>query len=455
MADTTNLQENEHAPEDGALFKPWYCNYVLGVLFLGYVFNAMDRSVLGVLLESIKQTFDASDTQLGLLGGIAFALFYATMGIPIAALADRYSRVNVLSVCIGLWSVMTALCGVATNFIMLLLARIGTAVGESGGSPPSHSLIADYFPVSKRATALSIYALAIPIGGAMGMFFGGWLNELYDWRIAFIVVGLPGVLVALLVRLTVKEPPRGYADKASAATVNADAPSIPEAIRFLWRCVSFRHLTLAAGTHSFVWYSGSTWNAAFFMRSHEMGSGETGTLLSIFQFIGIIGTFLGGYLSDKISVRKNDRRWYMWVPGIACLGMVPLQFVAYLSNNMYLVICLFSILMILASMFFGPSFAMTQALATLRVRAIAISILLFMQTLIGLGLGPLFVGMISDGLAAGAGISSLRYAMVIVGLVNIWAAAHYFLGARTLLQDLAHTEALVKATDEGANLQPS
>ncbi|OGT70526.1 MAG: hypothetical protein A3I78_02865 [Gammaproteobacteria bacterium RIFCSPLOWO2_02_FULL_56_15] len=436
------------AGSGGVRYSPGYCNYVLGVLCLGYVFNSMDRSVLGVLLESIKEQFNASDTALGLLGGISFALFYAVMGIPLAALADRFNRRNLLAICISAWSLMTALCGAATSFLILLLARIGTAVGESGGSPPSHSLIADYFPVSRRATALSVYALAIPIGGALGIFLGGWFNEFYGWRMAFFLVGLPGILVGLLVRYTVQEPPRGHADQASADMAAAKAPQLLEALKFLWSRKSFRHLTMAAGTHSFVWYSGSNWNAAFFMRSHDLGSGETGTYLSIFQFIGIIGTFLGGYLSDRISTRRNDRRWYLWVPGIACLVMVPLQWVAYLSPNLSLVMALFAVLMILASLFFGPSFAMTQALATLRTRAVAISILLFMQTLIGMGLGPLFVGMISDALESTAGDDSLSFAMAIVGFFNVWAALHYFLGARVLRQDLAATEALLKSVAE-------
>jgi len=450
LTQTSNAPDGVQEQTVEPLFKPWYNKYVLGVLFLGYVINAMDRSVLGVLLESIKAEFHASDAQLGLLGGIAFALFYATMGIPIAALADRYSRVNVLSICVAMWSIMTALCGAATNFYMLLAARVGTAVGEAGGSPPSHSLIADYFPVKDRATALSIYALAIPIGGFLGSTSGGWFDQWFGWRAAFILVGLPGVLVALLVKLTVKEPPRGYADKASAAVVNADAPSIPEAIKYLWQRKAFRHLTIAAGAHAFVWYGGSTWNSPFFIRSHDLSRGEAGTLVGTFLLIGIIGTFLGGYLSDKLSVAKNDRRWYMWVPGIACVAMVPVQVVSYLAPNLYVVCASFSVMVILASMFFGPSFAVTQAVATLRIRAIAISILLFMQTLIGMGLGPWITGVISDYLQPSYGDHSLRYAMVIVGLVNIWAAVHYYLGSRSLREDFEHTAAITQAANDNA-----
>lgn len=434
------------ASAGNSVFKPHYRYYVLGVLFLGYVFNAIDRAILGVLLEPIRLEFGVSDTMLGLLGGIAFALFYATMGIFLAALADRTNRRNVLAVCIALWSIMTALCGAAINFVMLLLARIGTAVGEAGGSPPSHSLISDYFPLRERATALSIYALGIPIGQMIGVFCGGWLNEFYGWRMAFIIIGLPGILVALLVRFTVAEPPRGLSDKVSSARSGTQAPPILQVLGYLWNLKSFRHLCLAAGLHSFVWYSGSVFNAVFFIRTHDMSTGEAGTWLSMFALIGTIGTFCGGFIADKLSIRRKERRWYLWVPGIATLTMVPFQFSSYLSADLVYTIPSFCIMVVLASMFFGPSFAMTQALAPLRMRSVATSLLLFIQTLIGLGLGPLFVGIISDQLAPSFGTYSIAWSLVIVGLVNIWAACHYFWGSRTLRADLDATTAL--STDE-------
>lgn len=427
------------------LFSKRYRNYVLGVLFLGYAMNALDRSILGILLEPIRVEFGASDTQLGLLGGIAFAIFYSTLGIPIAAIADRTNRRNVLTIAIALWSGMTAVCGMAVSFIMLLFARIGTAVGEAGGSPPSHSLIADYFPIEKRGTALSVYALAVPMGIMLGNLGGGWGNELFGWRMTFILAGLPGLFVALLVFTTVKEPPRGYSDQVMPSTASTEAPGLIEVFKLLWKRTSFRHLSLAAALHSFVWYGGSTFNAPFFIRSHAMSTGEAGTWLAIFAGVGTIGTFLGGYLADRLSARNKDRRWYLWVPGIATLVMVPFQFFGYLAPSLWVAIPTFGIMVIFASFFFGPSFAMTQALVTLRMRAVAASILLFVQTLIGLGLGPLFTGIISDILAPALGSDSLRYALVIVGLVNIWAAGHYFWGARTLRRDLSDTEALTKA----------
>ena len=423
---------------------PAYPYWVLALLFLGYISNTMDRAILGVLLEPIRQEFNATDTQLGLLGGIAFAFFYSTLGIPIAALADRSNRCNVLSLCIAVWSAMTTLCGAATNFFMLLFARVGTAIGEAGGSPPSHAMISDYFPLKKRATALSIYALGVPLGTMLGNFLGGRLSDLIGWRGAFITVGLIGLPLTLLIRCTVREPPRGYADRVSGNVPppSQPAPDLWTTFRYLWQRTSFRHLTLAAALHSYVWYSGSNWNASFFIRSHGMNTSAAGDTIAQLALIGVIGTFLGGFLSDWLSVRFGDRRWFMWVPGTGCLVMVPFQFGSYLSPTLSSALPSFVVMIILASLFFGPSFAMTQALAPLRMRAVATSLLLFMQTIIGMGLGPITVGKISDHLKPEYGNQSLAYGLVIVGLLNVWAAVHYFWGARRLRDDLATTEAL-------------
>ncbi len=437
-------------PGGPALYQsPAYPYWVLALLFLAYVSNTMDRAILGVLLEPIRQEFNATDTQLGLLGGIAFAFFYSTLGIPIAALADRVSRRNVLALCIAVWSIMTALCGAATSFLMLLLARIGTATGEAGGSPPSHAMISDYFALKKRATALSIFALGVPLGTMLGNLLGGRLNDLIGWRGAFIIVGLVGLPLALLIRLTVREPPRGYAD-AATGTVPPPSQPVPDlwtTFRYLWSRTSFRHLTLAAALHSYVWYSGSTWNASFFVRSHGMTTSAAGDTIAMLALLGATGTFLGGFLSDRLSVRFGDRRWYMWVPGIGCLVMVPFQFASYLLPDLSSAIPSFIVMVILASLFFGPSFAMTQALAPLRMRAVATSILLFIQTIIGLGLGPFTVGLISDQLAPTHGARSLAYGLVVVGLLNLWAAGHYYWGARRLREDLATTAALAVASE--------
>jgi MFS family permease len=413
---------------------------VLGVLFVAYVSNSVDRGILSILLEPIKLEFTLSDTELGLLGGLAFAIFYSTLGLPIAALADRTSRRNVLAFSIALWSVATALCGAAANFWQLVAARVGTAIGEAGGTPPSAALIADYFPAERRATALSIYALAIPIGGMLGSFGGGWGNELLGWRLTFVCAGLPGLIIAALVFLTVREPRRGLSDNVPAALADEKAPRVGETLRLLWSKSSFRHLSFGAALHSLVLYGTATFNTSFFVRSHDMTTGEAGNWLALFLGLGAIGTFLGGYLSDRMSRATGDRRWYLWIPAIGCIAMVPFQFTGYLTDSLIVIAPSFVLMTVLASFYFGPSAAMTQALVTLRMRAVAASFLLFIQTIISLSLGPVIVGMLSDALAPRYGAEALRYSLVIVGLVNIWAGLHYFLGARSLRADLDATE---------------
>jgi MFS family permease len=443
------VQTTQQAPaaQSPLLTKTWYTYYVLVLLTLGYVINTMDRSqILAASLQAIKKEFAASDFQMGVLTGIPFAVFYAVMGIPIAAWADRSSRRNVLAIAVASWSAMTGIFGMAVNYAMLFAARVGTAIGEAGGSPPSHSLISDYFAKSRRGTAFAIYALGVPIGSSLGAKFGGWGTQHLGWRNTFILAAAPGIVLAVLMWLTVKEPPRGLSDGISrAAAERAPVPGMFEVLGTLWQKRSFRHLTLAAALHSVVWYASSAFNNAFLQRSHQMTASEAGNWIALLSLIAGVGTFLGGFAADRLSARKNDRRWYLWVPGIATLLCVPFQFLSYLSADRAVVFPSFVGLMFMAAMFFGPSFAMTQALATLRMRSVATSLLLFIQTLIGYGLGPSVTGFISDALEASYQQDSLRYALVIIGVVNVWAAVHYVLAGRTVRQDLEATERLATA----------
>jgi MFS family permease len=425
------------------LSRTWYWYYVLALLTICYVANVVDRSqVLAASLQAIKREFNATDAQLGILSGLPFAIFYSFLGIPLAAWADRSSRRNVLAWSCALWSAATGVCGLAVNFTMLFSARVFTAIGEAGGSPPSHSLISDYFPKLKRGTAFSIYALAVPVGTAIGAAVGGWGTHHIGWRQTFYLVGFPGLALALLVRATVVEPPRGYADYGGNAPAKAKAPPVREVLSFMFSRPSFFHLSLAAALHSVVWYASGAFNNAFFQRSHALTAEQAGYWISFFSAVGGVGTFAGGYLADKLSKSKSDRRWYLWVPGIATFLCVPFQFFAYLSPNMSAVLPAFGAMTFMAAVFFGPSFAMTQAISPLRMRSVATSLLLLVQTLIGQGIGPWLAGFISDKLRPSMAASSLRYALVIVGLVNIWAAVHYFIGARSLRADLEGTEKL-------------
>ena len=434
---STSSNTRTRVSADSTLDNPSYQYYVLVVLVLGYIFNTMDRSVLGIVLQPIKEELHLSDAALGYLQGLAFAIFYSVLGVPIARFADRWSRVNVLAISIAIWTASTALCGAAYNYATLFLFRCTTGIGEAGGSPPSHSLISDYFAGSKRATALAVYAMAVPIGTAIGNVVAGHSNDWYGWRWTFVIVGAPGLLVALLAWLTIKEPPRGYSDKGK---VRQDTPPFLEVFRFLLTRKSFVHMSVAAAAHSVMWYAGSSWNPSFFVRAHGMNTSSAGNYLAAFALVGAIGSFAGGFLADRFSVRNSDRRWYMWVPAIACLCMVPFQFFAYLSPQLAVVVPTFAVMVFLASMFFGPSFAMGQSLATVRMRAMSASVLLFIQNIIGLTIGPALVGVISKHL--GDDGTSLRYAMVIVGVSNIWAAFHYYMGSRTYREDLEATARL-------------
>ncbi len=416
-------------------FSPAYRAYALGLLVVVYVFNFIDRSILGILVEPISKELGASDTMMGFLGGIAFAFFYTLLGIPIARLADRGSRRNVLAVCLALWSGATALCGFAANFFQLLLARVGVAVGEAGGSPPSHSMISDMFPPDRRATALAIYALGIPIGTMLGNLGGGWINENFDWRTAFMVVGAPGVVLAIIVRFTLREPPRGVVEGFKPSDGD-ETPPVKEVFRHLWSRRSFRFMSLGAALHAFVGYGVGYWIPAMFSRSHGLGTQEMGTALFYLGFASIAGTFLGGYMGDKLGAR--DARWYVWLPGLATLISLPFSMFAYLYDIPYAALWVLSVHYLLAAYYLGPTFALTQGMVGIRMRALASSILLFVLNIIGLGLGPQFTGIASDVINANTdlGADSLRWALVVSLVFNVLSALFYLMAGKTLRKDL-------------------
>ena len=426
---------SEREPE----FSPGASRYALGLLVVVYVFNFVDRSILSILQESIKADLDLADWQLGLLQGIAFAVLYSTLGIPIARYADRGVRRTIIAVSIFVWSGMTAATGLARGFTELALARLGVGVGEAGCSPPAHSLISDYFPPHKRATALAIYSLGIPIGGAIGNFAGGWINQLFDWRTAFMVVGIPGLALAILVRFTLREPTRGYWEGGTEPSGKADPPreSAVDVILYMARLRSFLHLAFAGSLHAFYGYGAAAFIGSFFIRIHEFETGELGTWLAVIGITsGALGTFLGGYIGDRIG--QKDPRWYAWLPAISTAIGVPFAFLFYLWPDGRTALMIYTIPAALAGMYLGPTFAMTQALVPPRMRALASAILLFILNMIGLGLGPLVVGIVSDLLEPTYGIEAIRYALVsIVVICASWSVIHYMLAARSLRADLA------------------
>ena len=424
--------ENSSSKEQGA-FSVAYRYYALGLLVVVYVFNFIDRSILGILVEPIKRDLGVNDTMMGFLGGIAFATFYTFLGIPIARLSDKGSRRNVLTVCLALWRGATALCGLAANFFGVCCAdwrRIAFAVGVNA----SHSMISDMFPPDRRATALGIYALGIPIGTMLGNLSGGWINEAFDWRSAFFVVGLPGVLLAVIVRFTLREPPRGAAE--GIQVTSEEAPPIKEVFKYLWARRSFRLISLGAGLHAFVGYGVGYWIPAMFGRSHGFTTGEMGVALFYLGFASIAGTFLGGYLGDRASSR--DVRWYVWLPGLATMISVPFSAYVYLSDSPVIALWVLSIPYFLGAYYLAPTFSLAQGMVGLRMRALASSIILFIANIIGLGLGPQFTGIASDILfvTTDLGQDSLRWALVLSLIFNVISAVLYLGAGRTLQADL-------------------
>lgn len=409
-------------------------NYALVLLTIVYSFNFIDRQLLSVLQESIKIDLSLSDSQLGLLTGFAFAIFYVTAGIPIARWADRGNRRNIVAASVGIWSFMTAISGFAQNYTQLLAARIGVGVGEAGGSPPSHSIVSDIFPPAKRASALAFYSTGVNIGILFGFLLGGWLNEFFGWRVAFMVVGVPGILLAFLVRVTLKEPIRGLLENKQ---VSDEQASFTEVLSLLWKRRTFRHMAIAGGLNAFAGYGHVTWVNSFFLRSHEMSAGELGTWLALSSgLFAAIGVFGGGLLADKLAPR--DKRWYMWLPAIATFLCVPPMFVVYLSGNPYVALSIAFIPGLFHNVYLGCSIATTHGLVGLRMRATASAILLLVLNVIGLALGPVLVGFLSDSLEPSYGTESLRYAMLILlPAVMLWSSWHFYRAARTLKDDLA------------------
>lgn len=418
--------------EPGAIAE-WY---IVAILTLVYVFNFVDRQIISVLQEPMRAELGLSDTQLGALQGLTFALFYVSMGIPLARWADVGVRRDVVALAVGIWSVMTALCGIAQSFTQLLVARIGVGIGEAGGSPPSHSIISDLFPPGRRALPLAVYSSGITFGVFLAYVFGGWVSDRFGWRTVFIALGLPGVVLALLVRATVREPVRGRYDPAGAERY---PPAVGEVIRRLFSSRTFVHLSLAAALHAFVAYGVSAFLVSFYVRSYAIPIDEISTVALPLGFIigigGALGAFAGGYLSDRLSSR--DPRWALWVPGVSTLIAVPFAAAAILSRDFSTSLLLYALPLALGYMYLGPTLATTHALVAPRMRALASAVLFFIINLIGLGLGPTLTGMISDALTPDYGADALRYAIVATFCVNGWSALHYYLASRHLRSELA------------------
>lgn len=407
-----------------------YRMYVMGMLVLVYTFNFIDRQIVGILAVPIKADLGLTDTQLGLMGGLAFALFYTALGIPVAMWADRGSRTWIMTIALAVWSAMTAVCGLAQNFWQLFLARLGVGVGEAGGVAPAYSLIADYFPSGQRARALSVYSFGIPIGSALGIVLGGLIASRIDWRFAFFAVGLAGLLIAPVFRLTVKEPARGRFDSVT----HPPQASLRRICQMLARKQSFWLMSLAAACSSMIGYGMFFWLPSFFVRSFDLSLVDASLFYGGILLVGgLAGTWLGGSLADRFGIFR--RTAYVLIPALAFLATVPFFVFAILSSKLLLTFFLMLIPTALGLAWLGPVLSAIQHVVPPNMRATASAIFLFIINLIGLGAGTVMIGALSDFLQARLGDDSLRYAMLVGTSLYFVAAALLFLSARRLDKD--------------------
>ncbi|MEQ8556880.1 MAG: MFS transporter [Henriciella sp.] len=467
-----------------------YRGFVLGALLLVYIFNFIDRSIINILTEPIKESFQVEDWQMGLLGGPAFAILYTMLGIPIARMAERFHRVWIIAISVFVWSLMTALCGVAVSFMVLFLFRVGVSVGEAGCTPPAQSLLADYFKPSSRATAVSIYALGVPLGGMFAAIFAGfivgnldgpslaamfeawgwtWALGLADWqnvegwRVAFILVGFPGVLLAIVVRMTIKEPPRGYSDPPELQDL--ERSSMGEVFKVLSKKPTFWHIVAGATIASFVGYGVAQFTTSFLVRTHGLDLQTAAVLFGvIIGLMAAIGVFSSGYLADRLAHRHPKA--LSWMPALGMIVSVPLYALGFLAPTVWLALPPLMAAATLHYFYLGPMYAIVGGVVDSRMRATSVAITLFIVNLLGYGLGPPLIGVLSTFLkgmflagndlnlsletckvttelstAAVAACNSansegLRWSIIAFCSLYAWAALHYLLAGKTLLRDM-------------------
>ena len=439
---------------DRPLYSNGYKAAVLGLLLATYTFNFIDRTIIATIGQAIKVDLKLTDTQLGLLGGLYCALLYTILGIPIARLAEKKNRMTILSICVGLWSLATALCGFATSFATLLAARVGVSIGEAGCTPPAQSVISDYFPADKRATAISIYALGVPIGSMLAAIGGGYIATYLGWREAFWLLGFPGLLLAILVKITVKEPPR------SGVVSGVETPSFLEAFAVLSKKATFWHVSLGSAVASFVGYGVGQYLNSFLIRTHDLN------ILQASQLTGVVlgaaaafGTFFAGWLADKVVKRHPNA--LAWLPALGFFIATPFYLVGYMSPSLWIGVPFMVVGAITHYFYLGCMYASIQGVAPPRMRATATAVLLFIVNILGYGLGPPVIGALSDFLAntslqqfalttadCGRGILEankancavgqefgLRWAIFIGLFGYLWAGAHFLFAWKTLRKD--------------------
>jgi predicted MFS family arabinose efflux permease len=417
----------------------------LALLLVIFALNFMDRQIVAILSEPIKREFGLSDVQVGLLYGFAFAVVYSTVGIPIARWADRANRARIINASLAFFSLMTLACGLAGSYWQLLMARIGVGVGEGGTNPPSHSVIADLYPIHRRSTAMAIFALGPHVGILLGFVLGGVVGQLWGWRAALITAGTAGLAVALVTSRLLKEPAR---ERPRAGTTGgAVTPGVRASLRSMFRHPSMRQMFIGGAVASIAAYAAIGWLPAFLIRSHGLSPAVAGSLLALLLgALGGAGTLLGGFLADRLG--RRDPAWRLRVVVVAFLAVVPFWGAALLAGQTAATVALLVVPTAAVAVYLGPTFGMVQSLVDPTMRAFAAAMLLFVGNLVGLGVGPVLVGLLSDALRSAHGAESLRLALLVVVPLYLWSAAHYLAASRSLSDDLrAHGPASVREAE--------
>jgi len=436
---------------------PGYRRWLLALLAAVYTCAFIDRIIIAILGPAIMRDLGLSDVEFGLLGGMAFALFYTTLGVPIAWLAERRSRTTIIAVAVAVWSAMTMLCGVARTFGQLLLCRVGVGIGEAGCTPPAHSLISDHYPPGARSSALAIYSIGVPLGATIGAVAGGWLAQTFDWRTAFVVVGAPGLVLALLVKLTLREPVRGQSDGLASVP---PAPPFRTVLQRLMRTPTLRHVCAACSLTTLAAHGINLFAPTYFVRRFDLGLAEVGLIFGLVTgAAGAIGILLGGF-GVGLGARR-DVRWYVWASAVGVALAFPFYLAAYSLGSVAAAMTALLMGATGMSIYFAPSFALVHNLVEPRMRASMSALLLLSMNVLGQGLGPLMMGFISDMTAAGvfagtdyriacqggsiadavaaacadAAMRGLQWSILVTAVFFLWGAVHFAIAGRSVARD--------------------
>ena len=409
--------------------------YALAMLTIIYSLNFLDRTVITILIDPIKHDYHLSDKAMGFISGFGFVIMYSILAAPVARWADRGNRRSILTWGLVLWSGMTALAGIARNALQLTLARFGVGIGEAAGTAPSASMISDLFPGDQRATAMSVYQLGPVFGGFLGAFIGGWINQYYGWHRAFLVAGLPGLAVALLFRLTVKEPVRGISERQK---VDTRQQSVRETLRFMTGQKCYMLLLLGFCLTTFTQFGFGTWTAPFLGRIRHLNSAQIGTYLGTVRGVaGLVGTLVGGYLSDWAG--RRDPRWRIYVSAICSMIAGPAVLVFLFSSSLPISAAGFFLISAMSPVHVGPIVSVSHSVVKVGMRAFSTSVLYLISELIGLGLGPFFIGAFNDRFASRLGVDVIRYSMATAAITTILGGMLFLVAAQFLKRDVART----------------